>query len=63
MANVFLRLCEETSVTPALLNAALPALGKEDAWWAQFDAHRGLRKRVLESSRLKDTIRAIDQEC
>ena len=28
-----------------------------------FGEYRGLRKRVLESSRLKNTIRAIDSEC
>ena len=45
------------------LNAALPALGKMDPRWLRFGEHRGLRKRDLESSRLKDTIGAIDSEC
>jgi hypothetical protein len=31
--------------------------------WLRFGEHRGLRKRVLESSPLKDTIRAVDSEC
>jgi hypothetical protein len=60
VANVFLRLCEETSVTPTLLNAVLPALGEMDPWWLLFSEHHGLRKRVLESFRVKDTINAID---
>ena len=45
------------------INAVLPALGKMNPWWLWFGEHRDLRKRVLESSRLKDTIRAIDSEC
>jgi hypothetical protein len=44
------------------INAVLPALGKMNPWWLWFGEHRDLRKRVLESSRLKDTIRAIDSE-
>jgi hypothetical protein len=32
-------------------------------WWRlRFGEHRDLRKRVLESFRLKDTIKAIDSE-
>ena len=49
-------LCEETSVRPALRNAALPTLGKMNPWWLWFGEHRGLRKRVLERYRMKDTI-------
>jgi len=45
------------------LNTALPALGKVNPRWLWFGEHRGLRKRVLESFRLKDTIRAIDSDC
>ena len=45
------------------LNAVLPALGKMDPRWLRIGEHRGLRKRVLESSRLKDSIRAVDSEC
>jgi|GEM_PF-2956645 hypothetical protein len=45
------------------LNAVLPALGKMDPRWLRFGEHRDFRKRVLESSWLKDTIRAIDSEC
>jgi hypothetical protein len=45
------------------INAVLPALGKMNPWWLWFGEHRDLRKRVLESSRLRDTIRAIDSEC
>ena len=45
------------------LNAVLPALGKMDPRWLRIGEHRDLRKRVLESFRLKDTIRAIDSEC
>ncbi len=45
------------------LNAVLPALGKMDPRWLQCGEHRDLRKRVLESFRLKDTIRAIDSKC
>ena len=63
VAKVFLRLCEEeTSVTPALLNAVLPALGKMDLRWLRCGGHRDLRKRVLESFRLTDTIKAIETE-
>jgi len=47
---------------PACRNAALPAFGKMDPWWLRFGKHRGLRKRVLESSRSKDTIRAVESE-
>jgi len=36
---------------------------KMDPWWLRFGKHRGLRKRALESFRLKDTIRTIDSEC
>jgi len=41
----------------------LPALGKMAPGWLRFGEHRGLRKRVLESSRLKDTIRVVDSKC
>ena len=40
------------------LNEILPALGKINPWWLRVGKHRDLRKRVLESSWLKDTIRA-----
>jgi hypothetical protein len=40
--------------------AVLPDLGTMDLGRLRFGEHRGLRKRVLESSQLKDTIRAID---
>ena len=63
VANVFLRLCEETSVERAHLIAALPALGEMNLWWLRFGGHRDLRKRVLESFRLKDTIRNIESKC
>jgi len=63
VANVFLRLCDDTSVTPALRNAALSAFGKINPRWMRFDKHFGLRKRVLESSWLRDTIRVIESEC
>jgi len=45
------------------LNAVLPALGKMDPRWLRIREHRDLRKRVLESFRAKDTIRAIESEC
>jgi len=45
------------------LNAVLPAIGKMSPWWLWLGGHRGLRKRVLESYRWKNTIRAIDSEC
>jgi hypothetical protein len=32
-------------------------------WWLRVGKHRDLRKRVLESFRLKDTIKAIESEC
>jgi len=41
-------------------DAALPTLGKINSRWLKFGEHRGLRKQVLESFRLKDTIRAIE---
>ena len=44
------------------LNAAMPALGKMDPRWLRIGEHRDLRKRVVESSRLQDTIRASDSE-
>jgi hypothetical protein len=44
-------------------NAVLPALGKMKPWWLRVGKHRDLRKRVLVSFRLKDTIRAIDSDC
>ena len=44
------------------LNAALPALGKIDSRWLWFGEHCGLRKRVLETSRLKDTMRDTNSE-
>ncbi len=34
-----------------------------DPRWLRCGEHRDLRKRVLESFRLKVTIRAIDSEC
>jgi hypothetical protein len=45
------------------LNAVLPALGKMDPRWLRIGEHRDLRKQVLVSFRLKDTIRAIESEC
>ena len=45
------------------LHAVLPALGKMDLWWLRIGEHRGLLKRVLESFRLKDTIRVIYSRC
>jgi hypothetical protein len=42
------------------LNAVLRAIGKMDPWWLRVGKHRDLRKGILESSRLKDTIRAIE---
>jgi hypothetical protein len=45
-----------------LLNAVLPALGNRDPLWLRVSKRRDLRKRVLESSRLKDTISAIGPE-
>ena len=33
-----------------------------DLWCFRFGEHRGLRKQILGSSRLKDTIRVIDSE-
>jgi len=45
------------------LNAVLPALGKMNTRWLWVGKHRDLRKRVLESFRLKDTIRAIVSKC
>ena len=48
---------------PGRINAVLPALGKMNPWWLWFGEHRGLRKRVLESFRVKDTIKDIDSEC
>jgi hypothetical protein len=59
VANVFLRLCEETSVMPALLTG----LGKMNPWWLRVGKHRDLGKRVLECFRLKDTITVIESEC
>ena len=44
------------------LNAVLPALGEMNPRWPGFGEHRDLRKRVLESSRLKDTIKPMDSE-
>jgi hypothetical protein len=44
------------------INAVLPALEKMNPWWLWFGEHRDLRKRVLESSGLKDTIRVIDSK-
>jgi len=45
------------------LNAVLPAFGKMDPQWLRCGEHLGLRKRVFESFRMKDTIWAIDSEC
>jgi hypothetical protein len=44
------------------LNAVLPALGKINPWWLRVGKNHDLRKRDLESSRLKDTITLIDSE-
>jgi len=44
-------------------NAVLPALGKMDPRWLRIGEHRDLRKRVLASFRLKDTISVIELEC
>jgi hypothetical protein len=43
-------------------NAVLPFLGKMSPRRLWFGDHRGLRKRVLVSFRLKDRIRAIESE-
>ena len=43
-------------------NTALPALGKMNPRWPGFGEHPDLRKRVLESSRLKDTIKPMNSE-
>ena len=59
VANVFLRLWEETSVTPARQNVPLPALGKISPQRLRFGQHRDLREGILESSRRKNTIRVI----
>jgi hypothetical protein len=32
-------------------------------WWLRVGKHRDLRKGILESSRLKDTIRVTDSVC
>jgi len=40
----------------------MPTLGKMDPRWLRCGEHRGLRKRVLENSRLKDTITLFDSE-
>ena len=45
------------------LDAVRPALGQMDPRWLRIAGHRDLRKRVLVSFRLKDTIRAIESEC
>jgi hypothetical protein len=45
------------------LNAVLPARGKIDPRWLRIGEHRDLRNRVLESFRVKDTIRASDSKC
>ena len=45
------------------LNAALSALGKMDPRWLRIGEHRDFRKRVLQSSWLKDTIRVVDSKC
>jgi hypothetical protein len=42
------------------LNAALPAPGKMDLRRLRHGEHGGLRKRVLESFWLQDTVKAID---
>ena len=43
-------------------NAVLPVLGKMNPRRLWFAHHRGLRKRVLVSFRLKDRIRVIESE-
>ena len=59
VVNVFRTLCDETSVTPALLTG----LGKMNPWWLRVGKHRDLEKRVLECFRLKDTMTMIESEC
>ena len=44
------------------LNAALPALGKMNPRWLRIGEHRDLRKRVLVSFQLKDTIKPMNSE-
>ena len=39
------------------------ALGKQDLGFLRFGGHRHLRQRVLESFRLKNTIRIMDSAC
>ena len=63
VANVFRRLCDKLSVMLARLGAVLPALGKMNTWWLRVGKQRDLRKSALKSSRLKDTIKAIDSAC
>ena len=41
----------------------MPALEKINPWWLRVGEYRRLRKRVLESSWLRDTIRVIESEC
>jgi hypothetical protein len=43
--------------------AVLRAIGKMNPWWLRVGKHRDLRKGILESSRLKDTIRVTDSVC
>ena len=51
---------QRDSVEHRRLHAALPALVKLNPWWLRVGKHSDLRKRVLESFRLKDTIRVMD---
>ena len=44
------------------LNTVLPALGQMNPRWLRCGKRRELRKRVLESCRLKDTIRYLYSE-
>ena len=43
-------------------NTALPALGKMNPRWLRIGEHRDLRKQVLESFWLKDTIKPMNSE-
>ena len=53
---------ECNSVEHSRIYAVLPALWKMDLERLRFGENGGLRKRVLESTQLKDTIRAIDSD-
>ena len=62
VANVFLRLCEETLVMRALRSAARPEFAKINLRLLRFGEHLRLRKRVFESFQFKDTITVIYSE-